>query len=123
MAVWVGSKGFLLQTFPKIAARKGFQQRYLSSDVKKTFVAIPEIKDFICRCMTAVGTRDNHASELADVLVAADYRGHFSHGLNRLGEEYRNRYLIDSLVGADSGFSKGGGVWSGQGELGRPWEL
>jgi len=34
--------------------------------------------------MTAVGTRPKHAHCLATNLVMADYRGHFSHGLNRL---------------------------------------
>lgn len=40
-------------------------------------------------CMTAVGTPEAHASALADVLVAADCRGHYSHGLNRLGKGER----------------------------------
>lgn len=37
--------------------------------------------------MTAVGTPKEHASALADVLLEADRRGHYSHGLNRLGKE------------------------------------
>ena len=60
------------------------KQKYCTND-SKTFVAIPEIKAFIQRCMTAAGTREKHGEQLAEVLVAADYRGHFSHGLNRLG--------------------------------------
>lgn len=48
--------------------------------------AIAEVTAFIKRCMIAVGTPEANASLLADVLVTADYRGHFSHGLNRLGE-------------------------------------
>ena len=48
-------------------------------------VAIPEVKDFIIRCMVAAGTKDSHAKALSDNLTTADYRGHFSHGLNRLG--------------------------------------
>jgi len=36
------------------------------------------------RCMETVGTPTDHASSLADVLVEADHRGHYSHGLNRL---------------------------------------
>lgn len=48
-------------------------------------VSIPEVSAFIKRCMLAVGTPEAGASLLADVLVTADYRGHFSHGLNRLG--------------------------------------
>ncbi|KAG7153334.1 L-sulfolactate dehydrogenase-like, partial [Homarus americanus] len=40
-------------------------------------------------CMLAVGTPKPQATALADVLVAADTRGHYSHGLNRL-EMYVN---------------------------------
>lgn len=36
-------------------------------------------------CMVKTGTSKDHAQQLADVLVAADVRGHYSHGLNRLG--------------------------------------
>lgn len=42
-------------------------------------------KSFIERCMQAMQVTPQHATQLADVLVEADYRGHFSHGLNRLG--------------------------------------
>ncbi|XP_072290681.1 uncharacterized oxidoreductase YjmC-like [Eucyclogobius newberryi] len=34
--------------------------------------------------MTAVGTKPHHARSLAEVLVEADHRGHYSHGLNRM---------------------------------------
>ena len=34
-----------------------------------------------------VGTSKEHSLALANVLVAADYRGHYSHGLNRLGKD------------------------------------
>eukprot|EP00914_Ancora_sagittata_P010682 GHVO01020770.1.p1 GENE.GHVO01020770.1~~GHVO01020770.1.p1 ORF type:complete len:377 (+),score=40.51 GHVO01020770.1:77-1207(+) len=47
-------------------------------------VAIPEVRDFIMRCMQGVKAKRNHAKALADNLTMADYRGHFSHGLNRL---------------------------------------
>ncbi|KAK8786509.1 hypothetical protein V5799_023715 [Amblyomma americanum] len=43
-----------------------------------------EMEAFIVRCMRKVGTDQEHAESLAEVLVAGDYRGHFSHGLNRL---------------------------------------
>lgn len=36
--------------------------------------------------MVAVGTKPHHARSLAEVLVEGDHRGHFSHGLNRMGE-------------------------------------
>ena len=48
-------------------------------------VAVKEVHAFIVRCMEAVGTPSDHAGELAKGLVAADSRGHYSHGLNRLG--------------------------------------
>lgn len=48
-------------------------------------VSVAEVSAFIIRCMTSVGTPEEHAASLADILVTADYRGHFSHGLNRLG--------------------------------------
>lgn len=36
--------------------------------------------------MVAVGTQPHHARSLAEVLVEGDHRGHYSHGLNRMGE-------------------------------------
>ncbi|XP_045158962.2 uncharacterized oxidoreductase YjmC-like [Mercenaria mercenaria] len=53
---------------------------------KDRWDAVPkeEVKRFIIDCMTNVGTKEAHASSLAGNLVAADYRGHYSHGLNRL---------------------------------------
>jgi LDH2 family malate/lactate/ureidoglycolate dehydrogenase len=39
--------------------------------------------------MVAVGTHQDHADSLAELLVVADQRGHYSHGLNRL-EMYVN---------------------------------
>ena len=48
-------------------------------------VNIEEVSKFVQRCMCCVGTNPEHARQLAELLVAADCRGHFSHGLNRLG--------------------------------------
>lgn len=45
-----------------------------------------EVQGFVERCMVAVGTKPNHARSLAEVLVEGDHRGHYSHGLNRMGE-------------------------------------
>ncbi|CAN8003719.1 unnamed protein product [Ixodes hexagonus] len=55
-----------------------------STNVDGILVDKEEMKSFIARCMEKVGTDKRHAQALADVLVAGDYRGHFSHGLNRL---------------------------------------
>jgi len=46
-----------------------------------------ELHSYVVRCMEAVRNSKPHAEALADLLVSADYRGHYSHGLNRLGKE------------------------------------
>ena len=50
-------------------------------------VPVAEVKRYATDCMVSLGVKTDHASALADVLVAADYRGHYSHGLNRLGKK------------------------------------
>ena len=45
-------------------------------------------------CMEAIDTPTAHAQRLALNLVEADYRGHFSHGLNRL-----SMYVTDVTSG------------------------
>ena len=41
---------------------------------------------FVVRCMQKAGTALESSRALADVIVKADARGVFSHGLNRLGK-------------------------------------
>uniref|UniRef100_A0A1I8I057 Malate dehydrogenase n=3 Tax=Macrostomum lignano TaxID=282301 RepID=A0A1I8I057_9PLAT len=47
-------------------------------------VSKSEILRLVCQCMTKIGTNPKHANQLATLLYCADYRGHYSHGLNRL---------------------------------------
>lgn len=58
-----------------------------SSQSIKGVVSLQEGKRFIVDCLKAVDTPTDHAEQLAELLIAADYRGHYSHGLNRLGME------------------------------------
>ncbi|CAM4746321.1 unnamed protein product [Rotaria magnacalcarata] len=51
---------------------------------KQKVVSKDELFSFIVRCMMKVDARPSHAEVLADNLTMADYRGHYSHGLNRL---------------------------------------
>ena len=44
------------------------------------------VKSFVKKCCIKSGAKEEHASDLADLLVVADHRGHFSHDLNRLGD-------------------------------------
>ena len=52
----------------------------------KIVVKVEQVKQFVNRCMTTAGSTAQEAQDMADVLVAADHRGHYSHGLNRLGK-------------------------------------
>lgn len=50
-------------------------------------VPLQEFHAFVVRCMSSVGVPEEAGGALADLLVSADYRGHYSHGLNRLGKQ------------------------------------
>ena len=54
--------------------------------VKYKSVFPGEVRYFVQTCMMQVGAKEEHAASLAELLVSADTRGHYSHGLNRLGE-------------------------------------
>ena len=45
-----------------------------------------EAHAFVVRCMMKAGAAPESSRVLADVIVEADSRGIFSHGLNRLGK-------------------------------------
>lgn len=51
----------------------------------ESIIAIEEMHRFMKDCMLAVGCTETDANQLAATLVHADHRGHYSHGLNRLG--------------------------------------
>lgn len=63
-------------------------KRHSSTESTESWDIVPrkEVKRFIIECMSSVKTRQDHAEKLADNLSTADYRGHYSHGLNRLGK-------------------------------------
>uniref|UniRef100_A0A182TC41 Malate dehydrogenase n=1 Tax=Anopheles maculatus TaxID=74869 RepID=A0A182TC41_9DIPT len=67
------------------------QRRTMSSSAaaKQGLVAVEEARRFMVDCLVRSKTPLAHAKQQADLLVEADYRGHFSHGMNRL-EMYIN---------------------------------
>lgn len=67
----------------------------ITGNLKCDFIPINEIKRFMVDCFVAVNTPIKHAELMADLLVSADYRGHFSHGMNRI--EF---YINDIQTGA-----------------------
>ncbi|XP_049294058.1 uncharacterized oxidoreductase YjmC [Anopheles funestus] len=83
----------------RLASRQDFepspfaytQHRNMSSSVaaKQGLVAVEEARRFMVDCLVKSKTPVAHAKQQADLLLEADYRGHFSHGMNRL-EMYIN---------------------------------
>ncbi|KAH8415467.1 hypothetical protein KR222_000308, partial [Zaprionus bogoriensis] len=71
--------------------------RSMSSCAAK-LVTVAESRRFMIDCFKAVKVPQEHAEAQADLLVAADHRGHFSHGMNRL-EMYINDLAINSTDG------------------------
>ncbi|KAF6032342.1 hypothetical protein EB796_009363 [Bugula neritina] len=70
----------------------------LSTMAEKNYIVkIEDAKNFVVSSMVAIGTQPSHAQALADVLVLADQRGHYSHGLNRL-EKYVNEVKSKSVI-------------------------
>lgn len=65
---------------------------------KQNLVKVEESRRFMIDCFKAAGVPQDHAEQQADLLVGADYRGHFSHGMNRL-EMYLNDLSIKSTNG------------------------
>lgn len=57
-----------------------------TSSSKMTEMVVPteEVERFISDCMKKAGTTSEDAETVAHHLMTADYRGHFSHGLNRM---------------------------------------
>uniref|UniRef100_A0A0N5AUT6 Malate/L-lactate dehydrogenase n=1 Tax=Syphacia muris TaxID=451379 RepID=A0A0N5AUT6_9BILA len=43
-----------------------------------------QIRNFIVKCLAKYDCNLEHAGQLADTLICADYRGHYSHGISRL---------------------------------------
>ncbi|CAK8696629.1 unnamed protein product [Clavelina lepadiformis] len=62
------------------------------------YIPISRAKSLVQNCLKAVGAKESHAEDLADVLVAGDHRGHYSHGLNRL-----DMYVKDIQTGITNG--------------------
>lgn len=66
-----------------------------SSSTCTNLVEPQEARDFIQRCIETCGCTPEHAACVADVLVTADLRGHYSHGLHRV--EMYTRELLSKL--------------------------
>lgn len=77
----------------------GLKFATMSTSAKPKLVAVEESRRFMIDCFKASNVPENHARAMADLLVAADHRGHFSHGMNRL-EMYLNDLAINSTNGA-----------------------
>ncbi|BFY98450.1 hypothetical protein BsWGS_01490 [Bradybaena similaris] len=50
----------------------------------QVIVPVENLRDFVFRCLTKTGATAAQAEVMAELLVSADERGHYSHGLNRI---------------------------------------
>lgn len=88
------------ETLVWLVGKEFFTKENMSSVLNKLkLVKVNESKRFMIDCFKAVNVPQDHAEQQADLLVAADYRGHFSHGMNRL-EMYLNDLSIKSTNGS-----------------------
>lgn len=53
---------------------------------KELIIHPDNLRAFILKCLQSVGTPKQQAEDLTELLVSADQRGHYSHGVNRLGK-------------------------------------
>ena len=59
--------------------------------MSEQIITVDEMASFMARALIAGGAHPEHAAKHAALLVSADYRGHYSHGLNRLGKNLLTR--------------------------------
>ncbi|XP_058838917.1 uncharacterized oxidoreductase YjmC isoform X2 [Topomyia yanbarensis] len=71
----------------------------MATATQPRLVAVEEARRFMEACFVKSNTPPAHAKQMADLLVEADYRGHFSHGMNRL-EMYINDLHKNACNGA-----------------------
>ncbi|KAA3670401.1 uncharacterized protein DEA37_0014933, partial [Paragonimus westermani] len=77
-------RNFLRPNFKLLSTNKA-SMSCVTPDEYTCVIGREEVIDFCVRCMEKVSVCTSHSKSLANVLVAGDYRGHYSHGLNRLG--------------------------------------
>ncbi|XP_059611852.1 uncharacterized oxidoreductase YjmC [Phlebotomus argentipes] len=66
--------------------------------MEQNLVAVEEAKRFVKDCFVAATVKSENAQAMADLLIEADFRGHFSHGMNRL-----EMYINDLKEGTTDG--------------------
>ncbi|XP_065167226.1 uncharacterized oxidoreductase YjmC-like [Atheta coriaria] len=70
--------------WPQATGERHLATKYGLLDTGTDIIPLADAKRFMTDCMMAVGSPREHAEALAVLLAEADYRGHYSHGMNRL---------------------------------------
>ncbi|PAA46757.1 hypothetical protein BOX15_Mlig000518g3, partial [Macrostomum lignano] len=70
----------------------------MSATVTEKLVPESEVTRLVIECMRWAGADSTHAARLAEILLSADRRGHYSHGINRL-----DVYVRDVRAGVTQG--------------------
>ncbi|CAH1984627.1 unnamed protein product [Acanthoscelides obtectus] len=85
-----------LQQYKFLTRFASFPKKTMATEsaTSKLVTQLSEAKRFMVDCLKAVGATESNAETVADNLLEADYRGHYSHGMNRLGmsNEYHRHH-------------------------------
>lgn len=92
----------MLKVRPSVSTGTIIKQFYsaMASEDPKAIVPVENLRKFCESVIVKAGAKPSHAQALAELIVAADHRGHFSHGLNRLD------YYVDDIAKGNSELDK-----------------
>uniref|UniRef100_A0A6P7FHV8 Uncharacterized protein LOC114330532 isoform X2 n=1 Tax=Diabrotica virgifera virgifera TaxID=50390 RepID=A0A6P7FHV8_DIAVI len=71
---------------------------------RQLITPLKEARRFMVDCFKAVGSNQTHAEIVSDNLLEADYRGHYTHGMNRLGSNHYGMAGMYALQAIKKGF-------------------
>ncbi|CAB03073.1 Malate dehydrogenase [Caenorhabditis elegans] len=54
------------------------------NETDEIVISKEKLDSFVLECLAKAGCTGDHAQQLAETLLCSDYRGHYSHGINRL---------------------------------------
>lgn len=83
------------------------QTRTCKCKPKGVIIPNDEVKRFVKECAIAAGANEENACQLATILVAADEKGYYTHGINRLGshnainawKQVKTRFTLGLYIG------------------------
>ncbi|VDL87602.1 unnamed protein product [Nippostrongylus brasiliensis] len=74
--------------------------KWISTTAEPGDLIVPksEVMRYMTEVMKSVKVNPSHCQQLAEVLMEADIRGHYSHGLNRLGKILLRHLVVEITI-------------------------